>query len=431
MLKGEVTIQLKDVNTGEVEEYKGHNTVTNAIDEFFSLYPLFCIPNNGISMNDAGIDKFFPIATKALGGLILFSESISNSATEICIPPDKKILAFAADDADNVSACRGTYNTLESGATQTGYRSVWDFSTSQANGTIVTVGRTHLATGKNMYSNNILGDSGGIFRRRILDSVQQPICYKDNYLYYLRGTSPTSKNIVLCRKYEPMILKVSDEAFGPGEEEIVSTFETSVNYAAPTYTCNGCNGYAYSTIERSTTTKYIKISLTDFTITEHSFTTPMNTGYYPVYSKGYAYHLSSDRSKVFIVDLSNDTYIEATLPSTPSSFTDGICQLSNGSIGINIPISSESSAPYAIIYSDGTVLHVQKAVPDIDSRRIILAGEYSEQDTLLYRTFDSNGNPQFAINLKYLGTVFTLPSPITKTANQVMKVIYTLTDATE
>ena len=77
MLKGHTTIELKNVETGEIERYEDDNLITHAIDYIIDME---------LANNCAPNDYCLPVATKLLGGLMMFDGALEESADNIHFP---------------------------------------------------------------------------------------------------------------------------------------------------------------------------------------------------------------------------------------------------------------------------------------------------------------------------------------------------------
>lgn len=156
-LKGTTKIELTDVHTGEVEVYENHNMVTNALRDIFTPLGLSQRPSRYFS-------DFVPYYEKLLGGILCFDKEISENADDYFPPADATLIGCASYGVQN-----NTKNTFRGGFNQTEseinlkdryVKYVYDFATSQANGTISSVCLTHKHGGftsygsKNTVSNN-------------------------------------------------------------------------------------------------------------------------------------------------------------------------------------------------------------------------------------------------------------------------------------
>lgn len=128
-MHGHMTITLTDVNTGEVEIHEDDNMMTNALQEYFRNLGLVNYPN--INQNDMVISL--------LGGIMGFDEEISESASILHVPAGHKMIFNGCVGVINNGnpTEMGSYSGTESGWQQDGsFVQTYDFSTSQANGTI-------------------------------------------------------------------------------------------------------------------------------------------------------------------------------------------------------------------------------------------------------------------------------------------------------
>lgn len=134
-MKGKVTIELHDAKTGRLmQREEHHNLVTNALK-----YVLNCESSCGHVLED----DVFPIATRGLGGILLFDGKLTEDVNNVYMPgTGSHLIGYANGDTNTSDIHRGSYNSAESGEISGGYKSVWDFGTAQCNGTIAAVART-------------------------------------------------------------------------------------------------------------------------------------------------------------------------------------------------------------------------------------------------------------------------------------------------
>lgn len=140
MLKGTATIELTNVKTGEVERYTEENMVTNAVNDILTLNPLglrCCNTGTQISM--------IPVRGNAIGGVLLCENTLEEDPDKYYVPNDNVIVGYANTAVNTTEdPKRGSGNQAEQGMTEDkkGYKFVFDFATSQGNGTISSVGLT-------------------------------------------------------------------------------------------------------------------------------------------------------------------------------------------------------------------------------------------------------------------------------------------------
>lgn len=128
--KGTATIELTNAD-GSKEIIKHDNMITNAVNDMCmsqrgEMASILKIVNNGDSYAQA-----------MFGGLLLFGDTLNQDADDYFIPT-ANITGYASQDAyAGLDVARGSFNASEGGVQEDGsYKFVWDFSTSQANGTI-------------------------------------------------------------------------------------------------------------------------------------------------------------------------------------------------------------------------------------------------------------------------------------------------------
>lgn len=147
-LKGTTKIELTDVNTGGVEVFENRNMVTNALRDIFMPLGLSQRPNRYFN-------EFVPYYSKLLGGILCFDTEIPEDADNYYPPAEANLIGCASYGVQN-----NTKNTFRGGFNQTEseinlkdryVKYVYDFATSQANGTISSVCLTHVNGGYTSY----------------------------------------------------------------------------------------------------------------------------------------------------------------------------------------------------------------------------------------------------------------------------------------
>ena len=118
--------------------------VTKAVSQVFGNNiegMLFCVAG---SSTVSWSDYFLPICPNTIGGILLFQDAITEDENTIYAPSSNQCIGYASNDVNaTANVLRGSLNLTESKATDKGYKFVWDFTTSQGNGTITAVCLTH------------------------------------------------------------------------------------------------------------------------------------------------------------------------------------------------------------------------------------------------------------------------------------------------
>lgn len=151
-IQGKAIIELTDVNTGEVEVVEENNLVTNGVKLFYERGLSHILPIESINMMRNG--KSQPAVYDLFGGIAIFAEALTEDPDNYDYPSCDTV-ATACVGRTNVSAAKlGSYNSSESGKLENGYKFVYDFSTSQANGEIGSVCLTPLMAATMTYGQN-------------------------------------------------------------------------------------------------------------------------------------------------------------------------------------------------------------------------------------------------------------------------------------
>lgn len=340
-LKGKTTIELTDVNTGEVTTVEEENMITNALQYFFNSNPMGAFVKLSNTDVQAGYnDKFIPMCPKVLGGIMLFSEVLDEDVENILPNTNKMPMAYAANNANPYEdAKRGSMNLNESMPITNGYKFVWDFATSQGNGTIAAVALTSCYGGEAIYGSlyddtspfmlikreNISGLESFI-RLRYMDAVELDA---ENEIMY--SISYSTDGISIYKLKIPVhSIGLNDNLNGASyeilDEKVIvpSTFQfvNYINVHGAFY--DGRDGYWYGFGHRyntsgSATVYWIKISKADYSFTEGTWTLSNtyleDAGMYSLTSPyrdtqgcvrgGYYYVMSYSRKGVYKIAVDN------------------------------------------------------------------------------------------------------------------------------
>lgn len=466
-LKGHVSIELTDVNTKEVQKIEGDNMLTNAISKYCTMLSAKVL-KSGLSASSANFPYLtpYPIAKQLLGGLLVFSDNLTENANNISLPPtDNEVLAMCDNTLSNEDK-RGSYNTSESQEQTNGFKHVWDFSTNQCNGEINALALTNLSGGVthfyydgyiNLSNNRIFpalyqlaqasspqpfGMGGGTYKPVYYDLDTQEL-----FFVGFTTTSPR-KFIIYKTRFLLNSFKLNDDLYSDintnyYDFELVSEHEIVYSYASSFGNIHNDTTYydksnATITIPiylRSSSSElfYIIISTLDWSISEQTITLPtaqvggmtafgFNDGclyYVKTFTAGTP--VSTTIIKAPISDPSDYVEISATFDTAFSGSTSSICV--NPVVGMGVSIfygGGTSKYGYVFVDKDTNVADA-KVFTEGGARECLIS------DLLFVR----DAQMTLHLNPCYLGTIYNLISPITKTANQTMKIIYTLTDATE
>ena len=148
MLKGLMKIEMTDIHTGKTDTVLEQNMVTNALANIFK--PMGLNKSPAKMMN--GMNPYYQTV---LGGLLLFDSEIEENADNLYAPSNVNLIGCASYGVQNntVGTLRGGFNQTESELNMADryMKYVYDFTTSQANGTISCVCLTHKNGGYTSY----------------------------------------------------------------------------------------------------------------------------------------------------------------------------------------------------------------------------------------------------------------------------------------
>ncbi len=473
MMKGKTEIILTNVETGEVEVHEDENLITNALDKIINIE---------LAMNYAPNSHLLPIATNLLGGIMLFDSELQESKDNIHFPSNSHLVGYANQDVNTTDKYRGSYNAIESGKTGTGFVSVWDFGTTQANGTIKAVARTHNHGGACPIFNYNGPDNPTTYNGTPeVDRGWMPIRYDGEYVYMLKGDSNTHVMRMARVKIPMMSLGCADYSNVQRTYEVIASWSTEVTTHAWTYYgqprestayaddpfCyeDGHDGYIYcmfygaytngdyhkSTYEYDITYFTIKYSDESYDKSETvrlrsgtTYWTDKSFGdLYCAYRyrghvhRGILYRISADRKIIYKIPLDNVASYSAIriLSNDVDDYIGELDYITSHEGCIYFEVMHYTTSSYevlcGVLYPDGVYLMLN--VPyggqswDHGNNRRYTDCRTCDDDLMVWGYY--NGDTivrNWAAN--YLGTINNLGSTITKTAAQTMKIVYTLTD---
>lgn len=453
-LKGHATIQLFEEGK-EVKRIEEDNLVTDAVQTIFSSQFF----GNGDLRSLTPVRNLF-------GGVYCFQNSLEETASNVRPPSQQTnpLVAHAGQESHATSSpYRGNPNSIESGITQDGkgYRFVWDWSTSQGNGTISALaltmsrfGNTGLissdsnqsplmfsAVGKTVEGPSGFGGSGTAYNRGY--SLQVPRTYDPETGEGL-AIYPTSTTLEFIKvRANTTKFFLNDSVVEFVEEEAQTVNLTSSKNARYSALVEDDNNYYYIYISSNGTASIAmdRISKSDFSVTAQNFTiadgavarfdsnnnlsAACNGHPYISYDGRYLYLPSTDFSfyRVEIANTANITKLNSNLTSWKtiaySSSVTGACVINEGLIaGCYFIINGDNVTATAAFMgaTDGSVVH-----------EFAVANRYPA----LVKQGIANSNAETIARglgvLPYLATINNLSNPVTKTPAQTMKITYTLT----
>lgn len=446
MFRGDVKVILYDENGKEIQKSEAHNLVTNATAELLTM----------IAGRGAQVNSIMPIAEKALGGLLLFDSALDDSsASNFSIPSSAKIIGCAARDVDTSNTRRGSFNSAESEKTLTGYKSVWDFSTSQMNNTrISALALTSVACGEDPFNfhnrtglYNISGSAPLIPALSSNPQLYAGDIYVLKYdkttqlLYFLRlaGGSKNQWVYNLCTVRMPFYsYKVADSVYA-----VDKYTDTGTSFTLPSIllhdgsvdvlgsAVSGSNTRSrrayYKYDVNSTYTDQITggvlccIGIDDFT-KYTDVTMPYNTDRFCV-SNGFLYYVGEQHTSVISKEIGGGGTQDKTYTGLNLNYNYLLVSGPGGVVYCCCRFTGSSDEPNYALYPDGSSTTIKNLItaPYADTG-------YYINDLLAISTYTSSHEIRFTTFNNYLGTIFNLQEAVQKTPATTMKVIYTLTD---
>lgn len=474
-LHGHIKLELFDAESKQLlQKTEKDNLVTNALK-----YML-----NNVAGGTPGnlSNMLMPIATRALGGLMLFSNTLDADVTNIHFPfaPNSGgnyayLVGSAGRGTNTDNTMSGSLNQAESGPTDSGYVSVWDFGTSQANGTIKAAaltqnsayaGTTPFRSGVNAYDcHDLRRLDGSLYYNQFplfYDTTTSTMYYGsiDSSMGYSRtwssGTGYTY-TLPIYSMYIPLQkYKVGDAIDAYKFPTFICSVSWTDSAAYDPIFLPGYDGYAYLTIPSGNSSgngsfRYLSLKTNDASFTLSDMTTVSLTETYlrsgtnnVLVTDDYFWALANNQQGLYRINRSNTASVELF------AFQENYYAYDSGRLcpgdGINImlycPAANGQSGYYdqydAMIYPDGTVVKNgnyflrSNSIYQGGSTHYVQAGYESPYLWVWGGKSGYSGNTYGCYGVaspRYLGTIANLSSAVVKNASQTLKVTYTLTDA--
>lgn len=470
MLKGKAVIELTDVNTGQKEIYEETNLVTEAVANVLNTNIDGMLYNNTSFNNSNGDNWLLPIKKNIMGGILLYQNGLDERADNIYAPLDNPLIGYASDDANNtLDVKRGSRNLTESKEVDGGYRFVWDFATSQANGTISAICLTNTLAGRGTESaGNYLVNIGSWSTGRI--ETPPAYIYRDNKRtfieegYRLEMTTRYNSTEAVLRKYKDDYLHASIvdrplmRVVREAEEETVidvghyplynyytggsrdgTEGPSSSSTDVKNYLYHGADGKWYGIIRRDNQ-RY------DYTSGSTEYYTHVSYEWYLVTING----SSATTSKIVVPSGLNDFFGfgmsgKWLMCSTNNNYNVYRLDTTNVANIEQVPnFTYTSSSAYTFIIDDDIVINgwyflngePKQRIREVADASYIAWGrtQMARYKTYAIREWFYNYSyyemrKELYLYTPYLATINNLGSPVIKTADKTMKITYTITES--
>ncbi|MCR0611708.1 hypothetical protein MKD05_10960 [[Clostridium] innocuum] len=462
MLKGKMKIELTDIHTGKRETVLEQNMVTNALANIFKPMGLDKSPAKLLN----GMNPYYQTV---LGGMLLFDTPIEENADNLYPPSGVNLIGCASYGVQNntTGTLRGGFNQTESELNMADryMKYVYDFTTSQANGTISCVCLTHKNGGYTSYGGKDapFGSSYELGMRvcdghlQYVDTDYTGASTGDKYsgctvgkteliflismeedaVYYFRIDNSTKITITRRRAYmksvsvleNPYTAKPLIDSF---ELEELKT-ELPTNYISynfdPEDKCLYLVNSASYYLEPNATFIITKVNFANWKVTQYTMTNTtserinfngMRSSYV---HRGYIVFRGYNNSNhLYKMEVGNSANVELLKLVNFTSITGSFALGLNGRIYIE-GYSSSTYYLYVINLNTNEILKVEAS-------RIIGGSHYPcytpvlNEPMLWYGSYGNYSTIGYFILSNYLATINNLSEPVTKTADKTMKVTY-------
>ena len=104
-LKGVMTIELTDADTGAVETVTEENMITESVNNILGLNPMGIFYAATGEYDDAVLwnDNLLPICPNMIGGILLFSEALAEDEELLYESSDNLPVAYASNDVNSTA----------------------------------------------------------------------------------------------------------------------------------------------------------------------------------------------------------------------------------------------------------------------------------------------------------------------------------------
>ena len=448
-LHGHTKITLRDVNTGEVEVHEKDNLVTEAVTKM-----LFANNQRG-AMNYSDLTPLRDM----FGGILCFEQALNTSAVLPENDGDNKLVAHAGQTSySGANPLRGNPNGALSEVIQNGkgYKFVWDFATSQGNGTISAVSLTHKLGGDIGLKPTEAIASNTLFTSSTNKSkALQPIgdtTYPIDFLISVDLTNETGLNVLLSgstltvNEVKLCLFKqgINDVL---GAADITDTHSVTLTRSFDAQYSAVCTDGTYIYVAQAnsnggSTLQIDKIDMTTWTATAMDITDaslslakdylnssalrPYGCANRTIVSGGSIYWKKSDKRTFYRINLTNTADIEVLTSSLEVDIDeyDGLNEINDGLlVGKNFIINDDKVYPmtnmnqgfFESTYSVKVLTRWLKS-----GGKFYVCGYYNDYYNLT--KWAAVGFP-----VVYLATIQNLNTPVTKDNTKTMQIEYSIT----
>lgn len=460
-LTGTMTVELTNVDTGEVTAVTEENMVTDAVNHILGLNPMGVFYEIGESIDGVKWQEaFLPICPNAIGGILLFSKALEERADNIYSLSDNLPVAYASNNVNSTAnLARGSMNQTESKKLDNGYKFVWEFTPSQGNGTIAAAALTSAQGGANAYG-SLVNDSSTFLQiksikldgmtmvRELVLFETVEVDFERNLLYSItyQDTGVRIRKVHIPIFTVGLNEKLDDSSFAVVDDRVIqtSTFRFLGDYTLYGEFLDGGDGYWYGFSNEgnssgSATMVWVKIKKEDYSMTEGEWTLSnaklMDVGRREEDSsfperylkccirKGYLYVMANNKKGIYKINLANSSDVTVISLGFTSKWKPlcetGTCEVYMTLVGdLIIGGDFQVTVEDKVIHTQGSFRLNDAATPLFQYKNFLLGwgGSYGSEYRTMY------------LLSPYLASINNLSSAVVKTVDKTMKITYTLTE---
>lgn len=452
---GHTTIELKDIHTGVKEIHEDDNMITKALGYFLGY--------GGVanSFSNYNVD----LVQELLGGIMLFDDEITENSENVVIPNGLNMTANMAIGLVNNSnpSELGSYSEAESGWQQDGsFVQVYNFTTTQGNGTIASAILTSRQFGRCGYGNASgtyqsssdttwqLDKNDGSIQSNLGSYKIFKVDEENGFAYAVRNsnvyyTSYGERENLFTYTGKINVIKMS-LPFGKMDLR-KSTILEETEYAVDSSFITAVGG--------TQTTPSMALAVDDgklYAVQKNgSWATPINC--MVISENGLSYNYISNPTGetlyyntgtnrvriyggyVYLVKMTGSSTTDYTTVYKIRISDSALAQTISASINSS-SIWNASQASYikrGCEYANGALIDLQNdRIIVVNSASISAGNNYHvacplKNNPLMYVSSEYNGISMLHRNQRYMASINNLESPVVKTADKTMKITYRLT----
>lgn len=446
-MKGSTKILLINNKTNVIEEtFEDKNLITNALSNAFYLPTQY---QRTLSSADGGGNTLLswqnglmPPNRNALGGILLWDNVLEEDVDIVYPPNNVKNVGYAGSNYSGSNAMRGTFNSLESGVITGGWRNVWDFDTAKCNDKIIkAITLTHVNCGNNGFSSleeTTNASQGycqeGYFFNRIYGSHKalgfitngDDLQNDNNVMLYC--TFPSTTTVMLYKRRKPNFRRIQISDINPYNstdnfDETTITLPSVNSYRNPKNAYLEGNTVHLVNYKTNTSIEHIRINISTYSITTNLISvrgtssvlnTPsailfVNNKYVVMFTDGKILELTD--TGVFIKEICTITFRSDMCLSTYMDKIFLSIVSSSTSDWVTYEINTNVRCIRSSGYTMGQIIESKLRYPLMVTDNMT-SGRYTSITASNY----------------YLGSINNLTTPIIKTSEYNMKIVYDVLD---